>query len=473
MQYEFVAQGSNDVWRTVNPARPSEEVGRYGVVPPGGLAALVERARAAQAEWARVPDVERGLVVGRFLDAVTEHADRIAGAVTAEQGKILAEAKAETLKGVAEGRFMCGEAARVGGSAAGSARPQVRNLILRRPRGVVVAICPWNFPAMTPLRKLCPALVFGNAMIMKPSQFTPAAAFLLAEIARPLFPNDLFQIAVCGGAQAGELIAMDGVDAVSFTGSVETGRKVYAAAASNLIPVQLELGGKNAAVVNDSDDLDGCLDAITGAALMTAGQRCTAISRVLVRDELADAVVEGLAERTQAVRLGDGMHPQTTMGPLCNEPHLRSVEAMTARAIEEGATAVAGGAAAVAEDCEGGYFYQPTVLDGVAPQSTGGCEEIFGPVISVIRYRDFDEAMEILNGTPFGLTSCLFSDSNRLVQRFLNESRNGMLHVNHGSVPDINMPFGGIKHSGVGPYSVGASASQVYTTEHAAYIGWN
>ena len=458
--------------QTVNPARPTEQVGAYTLTTTVQLARVIASATAAQRAWARVPGVERGRIVEGYLRAVLAQKQEIARAVTLEQGKPLREALAEIEKGVNEGLFMCGEGARGSSHAVGSARPGVRNMVLRRPRGVFSAIAPWNFPAMTPLRKLTPALVFGNAVIMKPSGFTPAAACLLAEIGKDKLPPGLFNVILGGGAIAGALSESGALAGVSFTGSVPTGRKVYAQAAAALLPVQLELGGKNAAVVDEVDDVDACVQQIAQAAFMTAGQRCTAVSRVVVRRDIAGKVVDGLADRARAIVLGDGMADDTEMGPLANDVHWRGVREATARAIAAGARPVTGGDATAVQGLDGGYFFAPTVLDDVAPDSPAGQEEIFGPVISVIKYDTVDEAMAILNGVPFGLTSALFSNDNRVVQRFLDESENGMLHVNHGTVPDINMPFGGIKHSGVGPYSVGPSAAHFYTSEHAAYVGY-
>ena len=471
IQYDFGARDAQS-YDTHNPARPVTGIGRYAIPDEAETAAIIARANVAAADWGRVPGLERGQRLNDFLDAVVARADEIATSITLEQGKIFAEAKGETLKGCAEGRFMVGEAARMGAIPVGTGRPDFSNQILRRPRGVIFCISPWNFPAMTPLRKMCPAIAFGNAVVMKPSQFTPAASFLLEEIARDFFPEHLYQNAMISGRAASEVIATGDIHGISFTGSVESGRMVYGAAAQNLIPVQLELGGKNAAILNDTDDLESTVKQITGAAFQTGGQRCTSISRVLVHKDLAKNASDLLAENANSIVLGDGMEADTQMGPLCNLPHWQGVVRNTEKAITEGAKPLAGGAAAEGAGPDGGYFYRPTILGNVAHDSTASQVEIFGPVLSVLEYDTFDQAMEMLNGTEFGLTSALFSNNNAYVQRFLRESQNGMLHVNHGTVPDNNMPFGGVKNSGVGAYSVGPTAVNFYTSEHAAYVTW-
>ena len=470
MSYRYEFGSGEEVFETVNPASPSEKVGRYGIMDTSGMGLAIEKANAAQAEWARVPGLERSQRLNAFIDAVEARADELAAAGTLEQGKLFRESKGETMKSCAEGRFSVGEAARMGATAIATGRANYSNQILRRPRGVIFCISPWNFPISTPMRKICPALAFGNAVVMKPSQFTPAASFLLAGISKEFFPENLIQIVMVPGRSASAAVAAGDIHGVSFTGSVPTGKLVYAAAAANLIPVQLELGGKNGAILNDTDDLEGAVSQILGAAFMTSGQRCTAISRVLVQKRLANETKEVLTSKASAMKIGPGMDDASDMGPLCNLPHWKDVCSNTERAISEGAKPLTGGSAPNRPD--DGYFYRPTILGDVSHSSVAGQEEIFGPVLSVIEYDTFDQAMVMLNGTEFGLTSALFSNRNDLIQRFLAESQNGMIHVNHGTVPDNNMPFGGIKNSGVGAYSVGPTAVNFYTSEHAAYVAW-
>ncbi len=470
MSYRFEFGSGADANETVNPANPSEKIGRYGIMTSEELGKVIAQANTAQAEWAKVPGLERSQRLNAFIDAVEARAGDLATAGTLEQGKLLRESKGETMKSCAEGRFSVGEAARMGAMAIASGRARFSNQILRRPRGVIFCISPWNFPISTPMRKICPALAFGNAVVMKPSQFTPAANFLLTEISKEFFPENLIQVAMISGRVASDAIANADIHGVSFTGSVPTGKLVFAAAAQNLIPVQLELGGKNGAIVNDTDDLDGAISQIVGAAFMTSGQRCTAISRVIVHRDIAGKAKEALAAKAAAMRLGPGMEADSDIGPLCNLPHWKDVCDVTAKAIGEGAKPLTGGAAP--RQPEDGLFYAPTILDDVQHNSIAGQQEIFGPVLSVLEYDTFDQAIEMLNGTEFGLTSALFSNRNDLIQRFLAESQNGMIHVNHGTVPDNNMPFGGIKNSGVGAYSVGPTAVNFYTSEHSAYVAW-
>jgi len=462
--------GDGPAFSTCNPARPSEQVGKYGAASAGQVGSAVTAAMRAQEAWRRLPSIERGQIVEKFVAALQEKTEQIAISITKEQGKPLAESRAEAAKAFGEARFMIGEASRSHSPVMPSSRPGFSNMVTRRPRGVITALTPWNFPIMTPMRKIAPALVFGNAIVLKPSEFTPAAACIIADTARSILPPGLFQLTL-GMADTGQaLVSHPGVNGITFTGSVSVGRKIYASAAQNLAEVALELGGKNAAVIHDIDDLNSCLDQIVGAAYQCAGQRCTGISRVIVRDALKSKVVEGLMERVKQLRLGDGMVEGITMGPMTNSAQVQKVATMVEAGISEGARVCAGGNPVQIEGAEGGYFYSPTVLSEVTPEMTIAREEIFGPVLSVLSYQTLDEAFGILNSVEHGLTSALFSNDNAVIQRFLIESQTGMLHVNHGTIPENHMPFGGIKNSGVGAYSVGPSAANFYTTEHAIYV---
>ncbi|MBI3373367.1 MAG: aldehyde dehydrogenase [Betaproteobacteria bacterium] len=463
-------KGEGGAFETRNPARPGEVIGRYVAASAEQVAAAVAAAREAQRAWRSVPSVERGATFGKFIAALEAKAEDLARSITLEQGKPLAESRGEVAKSCAEARFMMGEAARGHSQVLPSARPGIRNMVLRRPRGVIAAITPWNFPILTPMRKISPALVFGNAIVLKPSEFTPSTACLIADAARGIVPDGLLQIVNGGGPVGAALVSSPGVEGVTFTGSAATGKRIYALAAQNLAEISLELGGKNAAVVNDTADLGACLDQIMAAAFMCAGQRCTAVSRVIVHRKMLSNVNDGLVERAKRIVLGDGMDPATTMGPLTNEAQRARVVQMVEAGAKEGAEVLLGGRAAQVKGLETGYFYPPTVLGKVAPTTRVAREEIFGPVISVLAYDSLDEAISILNGVEYGLTSALFSNDNTVIQRFVDESESGMIHVNHGTIPDNHMPFGGVKASGVGAYSVGASAANFYTTEHSVYV---
>lgn len=459
-----------EIFETRNPASPATVVGQYGASSAGEVADAIAAAIKAQSAWGALPATERIRLCSEFFAAIGRRGEDLAHAITLEQGKPLAEARNETSKALAEAAAMASHVLSSGSQSVPEARPGFQNMISRRPRGVIAAITPWNFPILTPMRKIAPALLFGNAIIVKPSEFTPATMCLIGEAAQETLPGGLVQIVLGSGRTGADLVGSVGIDGISFTGSVGTGRKIYALGAANLAELSLELGGKNAVIINDVDDLDACLDQVAAAAFMCAGQRCTAISRVLVAEALQNDVEAGLAARARRQTVGDGTQNGVTVGPLTNRAQFDKVCAMVQTSRSENARVVEGGRAHVTDPDRQGYFFQPTIISDVKPSMAAAREEIFGPVITISSYDTIDEAFAILNGVEYGLTSALFSQDASLIQRFIKESQNGMLHINHGTIPDSHMPFGGIKNSGVGAYSVGASAVSFYTTEHSVYL---
>ena len=452
-----------------NPADPKQIVGEYTAHTSSEVTKALQEARVAQQGWARQDAFSRARALGAFVAELQSCGEDLARAITLEQGKPIGEARGEVAKALSESRFMIAQTLNPVGDVMPSARPGVRSWTTRRPRGVIAGVTPWNFPVLAPLRKITPALTYGNAIILKPSELTPKAALLIEKCAKKCLPEGLVRC-VIGDAEVGQaLVSNPIVNGVTFTGSVEVGRQIYHMAAENLVEVSLELGGKNPAIINDSSDLDDCLDQVFNAAMLCAGQRCTAISRIIVSDELADAVIEGLARRADTAVVGDGMKEGVTIGPLITGSHRDKVKAYVEEAEKDGARRITGGLPGLGQGLDEGYFYRPVVLASVRPESRIFHEEVFGPVLSVTSYSSLDEALFLANSVSFGLSSSVFSERLNVVERFLSESESGMLHVNHGTIPDSHMPFGGIKESGVGASSVGRSAVAFYTTEHAVY----
>lgn len=450
-----------------NPANPSEIVGTFATITLKDVPAMITTARKAQKEWARVPQPERGRIVDAFLAGLAARAEDIATAITREMGKVIAESRGEVNKALGEGRATTRRATAPIGEVLPSQKLDTVTYSTRRPRGVIVGINPWNFPFSTPIRKTIPALLYGNAMVLKPSISTPGAAFIMQEVADEILPKGLFQIAYGPGNLGKGLTAAKGVDAISFTGSVGVGRIVAQAAAANLTEISLELGGKNPAILNDATDLEATLDQIYMAAFAVCGQRCTAISRVIVRRELEADVVAGLAKRAKAATIGDGLDSATTIGPLMGEQARAVVAGFVDRAVAEGATVAAGGAPV---DLNGGYFYAPTILSNVSKDMEVARNEVFGPVLAVIPYDSVEEALDICNDVEFGLSACLYSEQTPLVDRFVAEAESGMIHVNCGSFPEDHAPFVGVKNSSLGVGgSNGTSTLHFYTQEHTVF----
>jgi aldehyde dehydrogenase (NAD+) len=342
------------------------------------------------------------------------------------------------------------------------------------PLGVVAAICPWNFPVVTPVRKIAPALAFGNAVVFKPASLTPwSAVYLTRLLEKAGVPPGVINLVMGPGARVGNrLVADPRVRGISFTGSTDVGLPLYESAARHLASVQLELGGKNPAIVIDYEDLEGAAREIVSAAFLCSGQRCTALSRVIVREEQADALVDKILACVARIQVGDGMLESTTMGPLVSRSQFETVDKYVAKGVESGCKLLHGGKALVRQPEQEGYYYSPTVFDQVPPNSVLAKEEIFGPVLPVIRVRDTDEAISVANDTRYGLAASVFTSRFELASKSLRRIQAGMIHINHGTASQAHVPFGGRKDSGQGAFSIGPTAKYFFTNVKTIYGKW-
>jgi aldehyde dehydrogenase (NAD+) len=369
---------------------------------------------------------------------------------------------------------MAGEASRPAGLSFPSERAGSSCHTVSEPLGVVAAICPWNFPVVTPVRKIAPALAWGNTVVFKPASLTPwSAVYLMQLLERAGVPPGVVNLVTGAGSVVGDGLIQDArVRGITFTGSTRVGTHVYEAAARRLARVQLELGGKNPAVVVDCDDLDHAAREIVAAAFLCSGQRCTALSRVIVPEAQAGPLVERIVSHVNRITVGDGLEPATTMGPLVSEAQLRTVAEYVRQGLESGCEVLTGGHPLTDNPQQDGYYYAPTVFDHVPIDSPLAVEEIFGPVLPILRVRDFDEAIAVANGTRYGLAASLFTSRLSFVDQFARRVEAGMIHVNHGTASQAHIPFGGVKESGQGAYSIGPTAREFFTNVKAVYVKW-
>jgi aldehyde dehydrogenase (NAD+) len=457
-----------------NPARPDECLGEFADSTEADATAAVDRAASAAAAWAYTPAPQRGALLFRFAQLLEESKNELGRIVTLEQGKALSEAVGEVGRAAAEARFMAGETSRPVGHTFPSERPGFSCYTVSEPLGVVAAICPWNFPVVTPVRKIAPALAWGNAVIFKPSSLTPwSATYLMELFDKAGVPPHVINLITGQGSVIGEaLIGAARVRGITFTGSTNVGMHVYDRAARRLARVQLEMGGKNPAVVMDCEDLDSAAREIVAAAFLCSGQRCTAISRVVVGESQADALVQRILAHVARIKVGDGLEPDTTMGPLVSLGQFRSVDRYVRQGVDDGCDLLAGGAPLTDNPERRGYYYAPTVFDRVPADSPLAREEIFGPVLPVLRVRDLDEAITIANSTPYGLAASLFTSRLSYIHEFSRRVEAGMVHVNHGTASQAHVPFGGVKDSGQGAYSIGSTAREFFTNVKTVYVKW-
>jgi alpha-ketoglutaric semialdehyde dehydrogenase len=451
-----------------SPWRPSEPIGEFPASGEEDVKAAVEAAAAAFPDWSRRPATQRAGVLTAAADAIERRVEQMAQDMTLEMGKPLRESRMEAARGAAILRFFAGEAWRPKGelfeqSASGSSVCTVR-----RPIGVVGLITPWNFPAAIPLWKSAPALVYGNTVVLKLAQDAPLTGLHIAAcLDEAGIPAGVFNIVIGRGSEVGTpLVRHPQVKAISFTGSVEVGRRVRDEATALGKRVQLELGGHNPLIVMADADLDRAAEAAYAGAFWSAGQKCTGTRRIYVQEPVYDDFRSRLLARIDNGVVGDPAEPTTEVGPIVNEKQFDEVLAGIERGKAEGGTVLAGGERLDDE----AYLLAPTLFEGVADDAFLSCEEVFGPVTSLYRFADLDEGLRRANAVEFGLSASIFTSNLGTAQRFVNELEAGVLHVNSQTAgADVHVPFGGIKDSGFGPHEQGRAAMEFYTEVVTVY----
>jgi acyl-CoA reductase-like NAD-dependent aldehyde dehydrogenase len=459
-------------YSTHNPAHPDQVLGEFPCSGLKDVEAAVSAAKQAFPGWANTPGPQRGALLFRFAQMLEDSKSDLARIITLEQGKALPESAGEVSRAAAEARYMAGEASRPFGQAFPSERAGFSCHTVAEPLGVVATISPWNFPVVTPVRKIAPALAFGNTVVFKPASLTPwSAVYLMQLLEKAGFPAGVVNLVIGQGSAIGDSLVTDrNVQGITFTGSTRIGARVAEGAARRFASLQLELGGKNPAIVFDCDDLDGAAREIVSAAFLCSGQRCTALSRVIVSETQADALIERILHHVGQIKVGDGMSEGTTMGPLVSKAQFEIVAGYVRQGVQTGSTVLAGGQPLVTNADDEGYYYAPTVFDRVAPESALAVEEIFGPVLPVIRVRDAEEAIAIANGTRYGLAAAVFTSRQDLIRKCIAGIEAGMVHINHGTASQAHVPFGGRKDSGYGAFSIGPTARDFYSKVKAVYV---
>ena len=470
---KWVPPETADYYQSHNPACPSQVLGEFPRSGSVDVDAAVASAETARAIWNQTQAPQRAAILLRFSQLLLDAKTELARIITLEQGKALCESTGEVARAAAEAAFAAGEAVRLSGQTFPSERPGFSCYTVLQPVGVLAAITPWNFPIVSPVRKIAPALACGNTVVLKPASLTPrSAVFLTSLLEKAGLPAGALNLVIGSGECGEKLISDTRVRGISFTGSTAVGVRIAEKVAARMAKVQLELGGKNPAIVFECDDLDGAAQEIVAAAFLCSGQRCTALSRVIVDESQADQLCEYLASHMAKIRVGNGLDPQTTMGPLVNRQQMEAVAGYISKGLEEQSTLVMGGRQLVEDPDAEGYFYAPTLFDNVSANSALAQEEIFGPVLPLIRVKSPEEAFDIANGTRYGLAASLFTGNRHLVDEFLQRVEAGMVHVNHGTASQANVPFGGVKASGQGAFSIGPTVKDAFTNVKTVYIRW-
>ena len=450
-----------------------------GTVPEADEAAVaraVDTASAAFEEWRLTPAPKRGEILYRFAHVLEREKAALTDLMTREMGKVKAEAGGDVQEAIDMSYYMAGEGRRLWGQTTPSELQNKFNMSVRAPVGVVGAITPWNFPIAIPSWKLAPALVCGNTVVLKPAEDTPLLAQRFVELLTEAgLPDGVVQIVHGYGETAGAALVRDPrVPVITFTGSRETGIAVTKAAADNLKHVHLELGGKNAIIVMDDADLDLAVNGIVWSGFGTSGQRCTAASRVIAHADVYEALQSRLVAAAEQLRLGPGWEDDTDVGPVINRAAIEKIHSYTKVGQDEGATLLTGGEIATDGDLGKGFFYRPTVFGKVDAQMRIAQEEIFGPTVSLIEVRDFDEAIRVANGIKYGLSSSIFTRDVNSAFRAMRDLQAGITYINAGTTgAEVHLPFGGTKDTGNGHREAGQAALDVFTEWKSIYVDYS
>ena len=470
---EWFESASGRTAPNVNPANTNDIIGTVELASREEARRAVEAAFDAFRDWKRTPAPARGRIIAKAARLMEERKEELAAAITREEGKTLPEARGELTRAINVVEFCAGESRRMVGETIPSELPANFAYTIKEPHGVVAVITPWNFPVAIPAWKIAPALVAGNTVVFKPATLTPKTAVMLTELFNEAgLPPGVLNLVLGSGSEAGdEILNHPAVKAVSFTGSTETGLKIYAQVAPRGVKVQAEMGGKNPVVVLEDCDMALAVESTAQGAFGSTGQRCTATSRAIVIDRVADEFVEKIVERAKSFRLGPGDDANTDIGPSVDESQFKTVLKYIDIGREDGAELLCGGKRAEGEGLENGWFVEPTVFDRVTPDMRIAREEIFGPVLSVLRVKDYEEAMAVANDSEYGLSSSVFTNDVNSMYRFIEDIETGMTHVNSPTTGgEAHIPFGGIKNTGLGAREQGSTSLDFYTELKVVYI---
>jgi aldehyde dehydrogenase (NAD+) len=474
---QWVAPKSGDYIEDRNPADTRDLVGRFPASTQEDVEMAVEAASEAFAKWRKVPAPRRAEILFRAGEILIGKKEGYARDMTREMGKVIKETRGDVQEAIDMTYFIAGEGRRLHGYTTKAELPNKAAMCVREPIGVCGLITPWNFPMAIPSWKILPALICGNTVVIKPAEDTPLSTYNFVEaLTEAGVPPGVVNI-VCGhGEIAGAaLVNHPKVRLISFTGSTDVGRIVGQAAAAGDKICSLEMGGKNVVMIMEDADLELAVEGVLWGAFGTSGQRCTAASRVVVHKKVAKKFTTALVERARALRIGNGANEKTDVGPVINELALEKILSyIDIGQSEDKARLLAGGKRVERGDLKHGFFIEPTVFSGVAPEMRIAQEEIFGPVVSVIECRDIDHAIEIANGVRYGLSASIYTRDTNRAFRAMEETNTGIFYVNSSTIgAEVHLPFGGTKATGNGHREGGEQVLDVFSEWKAIYVDYS
>ena len=469
----WCAGKGGETFQDIDPACVREVIGEFQKSDRTDALHAVEAAKEAFPKWRSIPPSARAETLKSALALMVEREDDIAAALTMENGKTLKESHAEIAAARKEMEFQIAEGLRLVGRTIPSGKDGVFCYSIRQPLGVAAVVTPWNFPLNVVSRKAIPALMAGNTVVFKPASFTPLTGLKYTELlADAGIPEGVFNFVTGPGDElGGAIVRHPDVSAISFTGSTEIGRAIERACVEHGARVQLEMGGKNAAVVLEDADLDEAVSAILLGAYSCAGQWCTSTSRVIAMKQVVDALTERVLDGVGRIVIGRGSDPRTTMGPVAGQAQLERVLGYIDLGRREGAKLLVGGERWTADGCDAGTFVAPTVFSQVKPNMRIAREEIFGPVLCIMEAQDLADAVEIANGVSYGLSSSIFTRDLNRAMTFVEQTEVGLTHVNLPTAyKEVQLEFGGIGDSGAGLPEAGHAGIEFFSEHKVVYV---
>jgi aldehyde dehydrogenase (NAD+) len=477
---EWVKSRTGKTFENRNPADNDDLIGTFQESNEADVSAAIDAAHRAFEKWRLTPAPRRADYLYRVGEILRRDKEKIAREMTREMGKVFEETKGDVQEAIDMAYLAAGEGRRMYGQTTPSELPNKFAMSVRMPLGVAGLITPWNFPIAIPAWKGMAALICGNTVVIKPAHLTPLSVVMLAEAFEEAgLPKGVFNVVTGGGKEVGEpMLKNPKVAVISFTGSTQVGRDISMACAPNFKHLHLEMGGKNIIMVMDDADVDLAVDGALWGAFGTAGQRCTAASRIVVHKKVHDQFVEKLAGRAKKLRVGYGLDPQTDMGPNVSKGQIETVQKYVKIGKDEGATVVAGGSALSEKtgqwDYSKGFFHQPTVFADVKPDMRIAQEEIFGPVTAVMKCDSLEEAISIGNGVRYGLSSSIYTRDVNKAFLAMRDMYTGIFYVNAPTIgAEVHLPFGGTKETGNGHREAGVAGLDVFSEWKSIYVDYS
>ncbi len=472
----WIPSVSGNVFENRNPANSSDVIGAFQKSTRKDVQHAIDSAGRAYTRWRLTPAPRRAEILFRAAQVIADRKESLARDMTREMGKILDETRGDVQEAIDMTFFMAGEGRRQYGQTVPSELRDKFAMSMRQPLGVCAIITPWNFPMAIPSWKIIPALVCGNTVVFKPATLTPLSAVNFVKILEEAgVPPGVVNLVTGGGDEVGNaMLVSDSVRVISFTGSTDVGRKVSEVAAPSFKKVHLEMGGKNVIMVMDDAKLDLAVEGCLWGGFGTSGQRCTAASRVIVHEGLYSRFLNEFCERANTLRVGDGLDPKTQMGPLVSQGQLDTVMKYVAIGKKDGARLVCGGQPLRDGPYADGFFHQPTIFGDVDPKMRIAQEEIFGPVVSLIPCRSFEEAVEIGNNVPYGLSASIYTQDVNKAFTAMRDLDTGIFYVNAPTIgAEVHLPFGGTKATGNGHREAGTAALDVFSDWKSVYVDFS